>query len=460
MSYQDATKPFEGRPLSSISIDSTPISTPSSQRSSYNSDQKLLLQSGTPGFSRLSPRTWSRKAKIIALAAFTLAIVALIPAPAVAVPLSLDPHHISIQSSNSSSSNVNSNGNTNSNGNNNDNTNSNVNSNGNTNSNGNNNDNTNSNGNGNDNTNSNGNSNGNTNSSGNSNDNTNSNGNSNGNTNSNGNGNSNGNSNGNTNSNGNSNDNNNDNGNNNQTSQGDTQQPPATSSTTPLRIMPLGASITWGLLSTDGNGYRNDLLELLQQGGNRDVTYVGSRNNGTMADNAVEGWPGDRIDQLLPKARASVPRYLPNVVLVNAGTNDCVQDFDLDATTRPSPTEPGLTGDPAYTVGTRMRALVDGLLGWSPNATVVLSTLINNVDAVTQTRIDDANEQFRAVAREMQSEGKRVVLAEMTAAAGGPDLSMMADVTHPNDAGYALMAKRWYAALVEASQKGFIVPPA
>jgi lysophospholipase L1-like esterase len=223
--------------------------------------------------------------------------------------------------------------------------------------------------------------------------------------------------------------------------------------------MPLGASITWGLLSTDGNGYRNDLLELLLQGGNPDVTYVGSRNNGTMADNAVEGWPGDRIDQLLPKARASVARYLPNVVLVNAGTNDCVQDFDLDATTRPSPTEPGLTGDPAYTVGTRMRALVEGLLGWSPNTTVVLSTLINNLDAGTQARIDDANEQFRAVARELQSEGKRVVLAEMTAAAGGPDLSMMADVTHPNDAGYALMAKRWYAALVEASQKGFIVPP-
>lgn len=38
-----------------------------------------------------------------------------------------------------------------------------------------------------------------------------------------------------------------------------------------LRILPLGDSITWGYGSTDGNGYRLDLLNLLA--GN-DVQYI------------------------------------------------------------------------------------------------------------------------------------------------------------------------------------------
>lgn len=224
-------------------------------------------------------------------------------------------------------------------------------------------------------------------------------------------------------------------------------------------MMALGASITFGLRSTDGNGYRNDLLGLLNQGGNSNVTYVGTRNSGNMSENAVEGWPGDRIDMLLPKARDAVARYLPNVILVNVGTNDCVQDFDINSTTQASPVEPDLTSDPAGNIGSRMRVLVEGLLEWSPNTTVVVSTLIDNLFDTTQARIDDANEQFRAVALDLQSQGKSVVLAEMTAEAGGPDKNMMADETHPTDAGYALMANRWYAALVEAGQKGLLVQP-
>lgn len=231
-----------------------------------------------------------------------------------------------------------------------------------------------------------------------------------------------------------------------------------------LRIMPLGASITYGWLSTDGNGYREHLLtRLLDEGLSSTtataVSYVGSRHHGIMTQNEVEGWPGLRIDQILPKARTSVPRYLPNVILLNAGTNDCVQDFDVDSTTRASHAEPQLTSDASDNVGSRLRAVVGGLLGWSPNVTVVVSTLVNNMNAATQARVDDANGQFRDVTRDMQAAGMRVVLADMSAAAGGPNRTTMTDVTHPNDDGYALMANRWYAALVEANEKGFIVQP-
>lgn len=50
--------------------------------------------------------------------------------------------------------------------------------------------------------------------------------------------------------------------------------------------MPTGASITFGINSSDGNGYRKDLLDLLA--GNP-VNYIGTQHGGTMSNNACEG---------------------------------------------------------------------------------------------------------------------------------------------------------------------------
>jgi lysophospholipase L1-like esterase len=223
--------------------------------------------------------------------------------------------------------------------------------------------------------------------------------------------------------------------------------------------MVLGASISFGLRSSDGNGYRDVLRGLLIQSGTQNVQYVGSRRSGTMDENAVEGWPGLRIDQVLPKAQASVPVDLPNVILLNLGTNDCVQNFNLDNTTQPSQTAPELTANANFTVGTRMRMVVEDLLQWSPNVTVVMSTLINNKVERVQNRTLDANDQFRAVAADLQGQGKKVVIAEMSAAAGGPNMTTMFDQTHPTDVGYSMMANRFYVAMQEASSKGMISAP-
>lgn len=51
-----------------------------------------------------------------------------------------------------------------------------------------------------------------------------------------------------------------------------------------LRILPLGASITWGLLSSSGNGYRKPLRDKFRFQG-WEVNMVGSKDNGTMKDN-------------------------------------------------------------------------------------------------------------------------------------------------------------------------------
>ncbi|KAJ4289382.1 hypothetical protein N0V88_006861 [Collariella sp. IMI 366227] len=106
----------------------------------------------------------------------------------------------------------------------------------------------------------------------------------------------------------------------------------------PLTHPPLGASITYGVGSSDGNGYRLPLRTALISAGNV-VNMVGSRQAGTMRDNDVEGWPGLRIEQVAEKAlgkgrglgeESVVGRWRPNVVLVNVGTNDAAQGYMVE----------------------------------------------------------------------------------------------------------------------------------
>ncbi|KAK1831289.1 family 3 putative carbohydrate esterase [Podospora conica] len=219
---------------------------------------------------------------------------------------------------------------------------------------------------------------------------------------------------------------------------------PLTTPPTPLRIMPLGASITYGQASTTGCGYRCPLRSQLLSSGNTPVNFVGSRQHGPAAtpDLDVEGWPGFRIDQVHAKASSIVARTRPNLVLINAGTNDAVQNRNVTS------------------AGDRMAALIDDVLTWSPRATVVLSTLLVNRNPATERNVRRINEQLAAVAAAMQAAGRRVWLVDMhDGAEGAPVLGDLADDTHPNDAGYAKMANVWLAGLVRVADLGWLQAP-
>jgi lysophospholipase L1-like esterase len=92
----------------------------------------------------------------------------------------------------------------------------------------------------------------------------------------------------------------------------------AIASKVPLRILCLGASITYGYGSSDGNGYRYSLRGKLIADGNA-VNMVGSISAGNMSDNQVEAWPGYRISQVAAKAKPSF-KDMPNVVLIFLGS--------------------------------------------------------------------------------------------------------------------------------------------
>ncbi|RFU33649.1 hypothetical protein B7463_g2678, partial [Scytalidium lignicola] len=203
-----------------------------------------------------------------------------------------------------------------------------------------------------------------------------------------------------------------------------------------LRILPLGDSITWGYLSSDGNGYRLDLENDLS--GNP-VDYIGSQTSGNMPDNHNEGHPGATIDQILDFSSASLPER-PNVVLLHAGTNDLNDN---------PPVDPG--GAPE-----RLDNLIDKIISSCPDAAVLVAQIVPNGNAAVNALVQTFNAAIPGIVKTRADAGNHVLVVDMYSALTTADLT---DGLHPNDGGYAKMANVWYASLVNAGSMGWIQPP-
>ncbi|MFI5914456.1 SGNH/GDSL hydrolase family protein [Dactylosporangium sp. NPDC051541] len=199
---------------------------------------------------------------------------------------------------------------------------------------------------------------------------------------------------------------------------------------TPVRILPLGASITWGTASTDGNGYREELRRHLADDAGIPVDFVGSQQSGNGPDRDNEGHPGYRIDQVAAGADAWIAAAgvtPPDVVLLNAGTNDMIQNYDV-------------ANAPA-----RLSALIDQILRAAPAATVMVSTLVPNRDAAVNARVTAFNAKVPGIVQAKAAAGQRVRLVDFYANLAPADIG--ADGIHPTDDGYSKLANAWYSAL-------------
>ncbi|KAJ5204260.1 uncharacterized protein N7498_005139 [Penicillium cinerascens] len=198
-----------------------------------------------------------------------------------------------------------------------------------------------------------------------------------------------------------------------------------------LRIMPLGASITMGYKSTDGNGYREHIRQQLRYEGWQ-VDMVGSKRNGTMHNNHHEGHIGFRVDQLMDVVDQTIPKQ-PNLILINAGTNDATQKHSISS------------------VGTRMNSLISKLIDQIEGTTIILSTLLPN--GLEPELVKEINKQYRTLAAFWRAKNGRVVLAEMSNLIKEDQL---VDGTHPDDYGYKEMASVWWAAIQVAQAEGML----
>ncbi|KAH8664571.1 hypothetical protein BX600DRAFT_550581 [Xylariales sp. PMI_506] len=209
------------------------------------------------------------------------------------------------------------------------------------------------------------------------------------------------------------------------------------------RIMPMGASIVDGWTSHYGDGFRKLVRDALRQAG-WEVNMVGRMANGTMADNQFTAVPGYRIDQIYNLIASDAGVYLPNIILLLAGTNDCIQLYDIP------------------NIGSRMNTLLDYLYAKSPGVTIVMSTVIpsNNATADGQSIAsvrDAANQQYRALAATRIANGDRLVLSDADTYMTSADIGT--DGIHPTQGGYQKLASLWYAAINYAYNQSMLVAP-
>ncbi|MFG2039984.1 GDSL-type esterase/lipase family protein [Dactylosporangium sp. NPDC048998] len=191
--------------------------------------------------------------------------------------------------------------------------------------------------------------------------------------------------------------------------------------TRPIRIMPLGDSITYGVGSPSSSSYRAALWNRLAVQAGYAIDFVGSQQSGALPDTDNEGHSGWRIDQIAANVDGWLATYQPDVVLLHIGTNDMNQNYQVD------------------TAPQRLAALVDRILADRPAATVLVAKIVPALDATIQARINAFNAAIPG-ALAGRARTKVVDLSGLSAA----DLN---DTLHPNDAGYARMAVRWYSAL-------------
>ena len=195
--------------------------------------------------------------------------------------------------------------------------------------------------------------------------------------------------------------------------------------TEPVKIMPLGNSITVGVpLET---GYREPLYFSLV-GSGYDVDFVGSQSDGSFPEPEHEGHNGKTAAWINEGINGWLIDHEPNIVLYHIGTNDLRSD----------------TSDPSA-VADNVDETLSIVYAFDPEITVILAKIILTRDEPNRNnRIHNFNWLLESKAAYWESEGYPIILVDMENALEYDDYS---DNLHPNEQGYWKMVDIWYSAL-------------
>jgi lysophospholipase L1-like esterase len=210
--------------------------------------------------------------------------------------------------------------------------------------------------------------------------------------------------------------------------------PAQSTANTPIKIMPLGDSITYGTPDPGYGGYRHSLGALLKNDGYM-VQFVGSQHAGPVPEQDNEGHPGWTVAQIRNGIDAN--RWLetsePDIILLHLGTNDIRLGQSAVA--------------PAH-----LSALLDDILVRLPRTHVIVAQIIpfrGGPDRDHQSYND-------AIPRIVASKGPRVSQVDMRTTILPGDY---ADGLHPNASGYDKMARAWEPAIRRAVLSRATNPP-
>lgn len=201
----------------------------------------------------------------------------------------------------------------------------------------------------------------------------------------------------------------------------------------PVKIMPLGDSLTEGGYSLDGSwylsgGYRHYLKKMISDRGWR-IDFVGSRSSGPVPENDIqhEGYSGWRIEEVHSKVKVALETFKPDVVLVMLGSNDLHQNFHT-------------WGAPK-----RLANLVNEILNLNPKVIVLLASPTSTNNPIYNQRHFFFHYALKSYVNLRLS--SRLKFVDMF---WGADLKLadFTDGVHPTPHGFEKMATVWNQALV------------
>ena len=194
-----------------------------------------------------------------------------------------------------------------------------------------------------------------------------------------------------------------------------------------IRIMPLGDSITFGNGSSSYGGYRVTLWKDLQAT-HLHVTFVGSKDSGpaTLPNQANEGHPGARIDQISDHVAPWLHQYQPQIILLHIGTNDILQNYSVN------------------TAVARLQYLLMQITTTLPHTIVIVAQIIPLEKFGRNGEVISYNKAIPGIVQHFEQQGKLVEYVDMYDVV---PISDIPDQIHPNNQGYNLMASVWFTAL-------------
>jgi lysophospholipase L1-like esterase len=192
----------------------------------------------------------------------------------------------------------------------------------------------------------------------------------------------------------------------------------------PNLYLGLGDSITAGDGSSDEQGYKLKLQNLLGP-------YF------ARAEVQTRGRQGDTSAETAQVTRRTLREHDPAYTLILLGTND----WHDQICQKQGPTA-------CFTIES-LRSIVEDVKDWRSLPVLATITPVNPLysTAARDAFYDQTNVGIKALARE-----ENIVLADLSAdfKAAGNLSTLFADDVHPNDAGYQVMAQGWFKAITRA----------
>ena len=192
--------------------------------------------------------------------------------------------------------------------------------------------------------------------------------------------------------------------------------------TGPVKIMPVGDSVTAGIGSTGNGAYRTDLYKHYTNAG-LNIDFVGSQSGGpsSLPDKNHEGHSGWVISQISSNVNNWLNTYNPDVMLLMIGGNDTLQG-----------------GVPT----SALSSLIDQITNMKPNLYLFVADYYYSLPSTQNyQQIIQYDAAIPGVVQQKANAGKHVYFVKLSDAQ--LSTSEYADGLHPTDSGYSKLAAIW-----------------